>query len=152
MRIDLDTQTGHISIGEWLAQEITRDRWKQIIDGVNNWFMDREILTYTVFSPDRLAFPVGKLYRHDVGSHKTLRIAAKDVWGCDEWMSLNQEEEDGETSLRVQVWGRCLATRVKTIHITASLDQVSMYIPDMGEGGTLQAFEFKPRCEEETKC
>lgn len=142
MRVDQDVENGHIFINQWLTSAILKDRWAEIIDGIDAWFSDREILTYSYFSP--LNFRGGEFYRHDVGSHKTLRQAALGEWSTVSTMMTLNDYAEAEPSATVHLRNRSLVTRVKNVQITAHPNELALYLPDVG-GGTLQAFEFKPR-------
>jgi hypothetical protein len=142
MRIDQDVKTGHIFIDEWLTGAIIKERWAEIINGIDLWFSDREILTYSYFSP--LNFRGGEFYRHDVGSHKTLRQSALGSWSTISTMMTLNDCAEVEPSATVALHNRGLITRVKNVHITAHPNELLLYLPDVS-GGTFQAFEFKPR-------
>ena len=145
MRIDEDIIGGHIYVSEWLLQSRSRNHWRTVIDGIDLWFSDREIITRTAFDPDRVALGGSPFYRHALGSHTTLRKAAVSSWGNQEtMMMLNDPRPELEASASINIHGQCLMMKVEELHVKANDNELVIYIP---ASRLLQAFEFKPRSE-----
>ena len=144
MRIDEDIIGGHIYVSEWLLQSRSRNHWRTVIDGIDLWFSDREIITRTVFDPNRVELG-GSFYIHGLGSHTTLAKAAVGTWSDQKTMlTLNDPRPELDASATVNIHGRCLMTQVKELHVKATPDELVIYIP---AAKLVQAFEFKPRAE-----
>ena len=145
MRIDEDIIGGHIYVSEWLLQSRSRNHWRAVVDGIDLWFSDREIITRTVFAPDRVSFGGSSFYSHTLGSHTTLRKAAVETWGDQKTMLvLNDPRPEMEASASIHIHGQCLMMKVEELHVKATPDELVIYIP---ASQLVQAFEFKPRAE-----